>query len=54
MPVHIAASFVELGASTHSGALHQDYELHKPAIGKVKLEDFAKEFAAAFLNWSLD
>ena len=49
MPAHIAAKFVELGASIHSGALRQDYELHKPiAMGKVKLEDFAKEFAAAF------
>lgn len=49
MPAHIAANFVELGASTHSGALRQDYDLHKPtAMGKVKLEDFAKEFATAF------
>ncbi|MEH2329665.1 NAD(P)H-binding protein [Nostoc sp.] len=49
MPTHIAANFVEMGASIHSGALLQDYDLHKPiAMGKVKLEDFAKEFAAAF------
>ncbi len=49
VPAHIAALFVELGASTHSGALRQDYEMHKPvAMGKVKLEEFAKEFAAAF------
>ena len=49
MPPHIAAKFVELGASIHTGALREDYELHKPiAMGKVKLEDFAKEFAAAF------
>ncbi|NEU74467.1 NAD(P)H-binding protein [Hassallia byssoidea VB512170] len=46
---HIVANFVELGASIHSGALRQDYDLHKPiAMGKVKLEDFASEFAAAF------
>lgn len=49
MPSHLAANFVEMGASIHSGALRQDYELHQPiAMGKVKLEDFAKEFAAAF------
>ncbi|NMF63459.1 NmrA family NAD(P)-binding protein [Brasilonema octagenarum] len=49
MPTHTAAKFVELGASIHSGALREDYELHKPiAMGKVKLEDFAKEFAAGF------
>jgi uncharacterized protein YbjT (DUF2867 family) len=46
---HIAANFVDLGASLHSGALQEDYELHQPiAMGKVKVEDFAKEFAAAF------
>lgn len=49
VPPSIAAMFVELGASLHSGALIQDYELNKPAtMGKVKLEEFAKEFAAAF------
>ena len=49
VPAHIAANFVELGTSIHSGALRQDYDLHKPiAMGNVKLEDFAKEFAAAF------
>jgi uncharacterized protein YbjT (DUF2867 family) len=48
MPTHLATSYVELGTSIHSGALQQDYELNKPAMGKVKLEDFAKEFAAAF------
>jgi len=49
MPAHLVANFVEMGASTHSGALRQDYERHRPALmGKTKLEDFAKEFAAAF------
>jgi uncharacterized protein YbjT (DUF2867 family) len=48
MPAHVAALFVEMYASIHSGVLRQDYDLHKPiAMGKVKLEDFAKEFAAA-------
>jgi uncharacterized protein YbjT (DUF2867 family) len=49
MPAHIAANFVEMGTSIHSGALRQDYDLHQPiAMGKVKLTDFATEFAAAF------
>lgn len=49
IPVHIATKFVELGASIHSGVMGEDYELHKPPVmGKVKLADFAKEFAAAF------
>ena len=45
----IAAGLVEMYASLQSGLLMQDYERHKPiALGKVKLEDFAKEFAAVF------
>lgn len=49
MPPQIAANWVELGDSIHSGALREDYDLHKPvAMGKVKLADFAKEFAAAY------
>lgn len=48
MPAYIVDDFIDLGASTHSGILREDYEQHKPVMGKVKLEDFAKEFAAAF------
>jgi hypothetical protein len=49
MSAEFAANFVDLGASIHSGAMRQDYDLHTPtAIGKVKLEDFAKEFAAVY------
>ena len=49
MPAAFVDGFVELGASIHSGMLREDYDLHKPAtMGKVKLADFAKEFAAAF------
>lgn len=51
VPAHLAANFVELGASIHSGALGEDYQLHKPDLmGKVKVTDFANEFAAAFLT----
>jgi uncharacterized protein YbjT (DUF2867 family) len=49
LPAHIAANFVELGASIHSGVLFRHYDLQKPVpIGKVKLEEFAQEFAAYF------
>ena len=49
IPTHIAANFVEMGASMRSGLLRKDYDLHKPAtMGKIKLEEFAKEFAEAF------
>jgi len=43
-----AQNIIELGEATHSGILRQDYELNKPALGQVKIEDFAKEFAAAY------
>lgn len=49
MPPAFVTGFVELGASIHSGALREDYDLHKPAVmGKVKLADFAQEFVASF------
>ncbi|WP_375434844.1 NAD(P)H-binding protein [uncultured Hymenobacter sp.] len=49
VPAHIATSYVELGASIHSGAMRQGYLQHQPqTMGKVKAEDFAKEFATAF------
>lgn len=44
-----AALFVELNASIHSGELFRDYFIEKPPVtGKVKLTDFAKEFAVTF------
>lgn len=49
VPAPIAALFIELGASLHSGKLIEDYGRNKPGtMGKVKLEDFVKEFAAAY------
>lgn len=51
IPPHVAANFVDLGASIHNGRLGEDYEQHKPAaMGKVKLDDFAHEFAAAYAS----
>ncbi|WP_343673447.1 NAD(P)H-binding protein [Chitinophaga sp.] len=44
----VAAGFVEMQASQGSGLLYEDYYRHRPVLGKVKLADFAKEFAAAF------
>ncbi len=49
MPAPAVASMVDLGRSIQNGALRQDYDRHRPAaLGRVKLEDFAREFAAAF------
>lgn len=49
MNPQIAAGLVEMYASLHSGLLAEDYYRHQPTVmGKVKLTDFATEFAAAF------
>ncbi|MFD1255923.1 NAD(P)H-binding protein [Mucilaginibacter terrae] len=49
MSEHVAKMLVELGAAIHSGIMREDYDLHPPLrMGKIKLADFAKEFAAAF------
>jgi len=49
MNPEIAAGLVEMYAGLHSGLLAEDYYRHRPAVmGKVKLTDFAQEFAAAF------
>ena len=44
----VAAGMVEMNAGTQSSALYEDYFQNRPALGNVKLTDFAKEFAAAY------
>lgn len=44
----VAKGFTELQASQRTGALYEDFYRNKPVLGKVKLEDFAKEFAIAY------
>jgi uncharacterized protein YbjT (DUF2867 family) len=45
----IAAGLVEMFESQHNGLLTEDYYLNKPASsGKVKMKDFAKQFAIIF------
>lgn len=49
MSAATAATLVELGDATHKGLLREDYDLNKPIeMGKVKVEEFAKEFLIAF------
>lgn len=48
VPEHAAMNIVELGAASHNGTLRKDYDLHKPVLGKVKLEDFVKDFIFQF------
>ncbi len=44
----IAKGFIEMNIGRRNGILYEDYYRNRPALGKVKLKDFAKEFAAAF------
>lgn len=47
----IAGGLVQMYASAREGYFWADYYQHKPAdLGKVKLEDFAKDFALAYEN----
>ncbi len=44
----IAAGFVEMNAAIRTGQLYEDYLRHRPALGRVKVRDFASEFATAY------
>lgn len=44
----IANSFVQMQAAQGSGSLYEDYYRNKPTLGKVKMADFAKEFALVY------
>lgn len=45
----ITEGYVTMGAALRSGEMEADYWKHKPTqLGKVKLSDFAKEFAAVY------
>jgi len=44
----IVSGLVEMQANMHNGPFYDDYHLNRPALGKVKTEDFAKEFALAY------
>lgn len=46
----IANGMVAMQASQRSGLLFEDFYRNKPTLGKVKLTDFAKQFALAYNN----
>ena len=49
MSAAIASTYVEMGTAIKSGILFEDFEAHKPQVwGKIKLNDFAHEFAAVY------
>jgi uncharacterized protein YbjT (DUF2867 family) len=53
MNPNIAAGLVEMQDSIQSGELYEDYYRHRPVFGKIKLTDYAKEFAAVYANGDL-
>ena len=48
MNPEIAKGLVEMNAGRRNVVLYEDYNQHKPTLGKVKLKEFAKEFAAVY------
>ncbi|WP_296145212.1 NAD(P)H-binding protein [uncultured Flavobacterium sp.] len=48
MNKEIAKGFTEMQSAQGSGSLYEDYYQNKPTLGKVKLADFAKDFAKVF------
>ncbi len=48
MSKNVAENLTEMGAAIRSGNVWEDYNKHKPVLGKRKLEDFAKEFATKY------
>ena len=48
MPASLAQDITEMNASMHSGLLFEDYYKNIPNLGKVKWNEFAKEFAIKY------
>jgi len=48
MPAQTASEFVEMNSCMHRGLLQEDYFRNRPNLGKIKIDDFAKEFASAY------
>jgi nucleoside-diphosphate-sugar epimerase len=48
LPATIASGYTEMGGALRSGKMQADYWKNKPKLGKVKLEDFVKEFTAVY------
>jgi len=45
----LAKNYAEMGTAIHSGEMYSDYwKNHPQTLDKIKLEDFAREFAAAY------
>jgi len=44
----VAAGMVEMNAGMNNGDLYEDYFRNRPTLGKVKLAEYAKEFAVIY------
>jgi uncharacterized protein YbjT (DUF2867 family) len=44
----MSEAYTTMGRALREGKMQEDYWKNKPVLGKIKLEAFAKEFAAAF------
>jgi uncharacterized protein YbjT (DUF2867 family) len=48
VPEKLAETLVEMQAAMHSGKTLHNFHRNQPKMGKIKLADFAKEFAAVY------
>lgn len=48
LPERLAETLVEMQAAMHSGKTLKNFHQNKPKMGKIKLADFAEEFAAVY------
>ena len=49
LPENVAKNYAEMGHAMQDGSMFEDYWKHHPGkLGKTKLEDFAKTFAAVY------
>lgn len=49
MPESRAQGVVDMNASIHSGLINEDYYRNRPVLGRVKMTEFAQEFARTLL-----
>lgn len=50
IPSQLADDLVKMQTAIHSGIVYKNYSRNKPVLGKVKMKDFAKEFATVYNN----
>lgn len=48
IPERVAATLVEMQAAMHSGKTLENFHRNQPKMGKIKLAEFAKEFADTY------